>query len=416
VRGRAAEVIDAQREKLRRHLGSAVDGRDPEAVHDMRVASRRLRAAVSVFAPWLERKEVSRIAPAVRTLTRALGAVRELDVTRLRLEALARRARPERRLAIEAVDARLARRRRRARARMMRRFAAVDLDDLDQRLQRLVREIETAATHLHPRGPGAPPAHETVPAVPQQALAQESGITAKASASVEGASSDNASDPRPGGDSSGGARVADECADDPTALLRAVEEKAVTAARGVTALSSVEGHAIGSVAGGEALHEVRIHAKKLRYILEIVTPFVGAPAEALVHRLKALQDILGDFHDDGVLNLTLDEGIRRAVERERPLLAAELRKLRRTRRRVLMRDERACRAEIAALLASGFAEAVAAALTPKASGAEAVARRTEADSTSTESRAESEASEASRQEADTPGANALRVGQPGGSS
>src|SRR5262245_22721153 len=130
---RAAQVLEEQRGELVDHLGSALDGRDPDGVHDMRVASRRLRAALDLFGPWAEAAERKRVASAVRDVTRALGRVRELDVMRLRLAGLAKRARPERALAIEALDARLERRRRRARARMMTRFAKVDLDRLDHR-------------------------------------------------------------------------------------------------------------------------------------------------------------------------------------------------------------------------------------------------------------------------------------------
>ncbi len=76
LRLRAAQVIDDQRAKMFAHVAAAVDGRDPEGVHDMRVASRRLRAALKVFAPWLDADDLDRLAPAVRTLTRGLGGVR----------------------------------------------------------------------------------------------------------------------------------------------------------------------------------------------------------------------------------------------------------------------------------------------------------------------------------------------------
>lgn len=53
---------------------------DPEGVHDMRVASRRLRAALDASrdlypAPWF-----ARLRDTVKTLTRALGDVRDADV------------------------------------------------------------------------------------------------------------------------------------------------------------------------------------------------------------------------------------------------------------------------------------------------------------------------------------------------
>lgn len=64
---------------VRALMGPTVRARDVEAVHDMRVASRRLRAAMALFEPCLPaptrawRKEVRRI-------TRALGQARDCDV------------------------------------------------------------------------------------------------------------------------------------------------------------------------------------------------------------------------------------------------------------------------------------------------------------------------------------------------
>jgi CHAD domain-containing protein len=53
---------------------------DPEAVHQLRVATRRARAALAVFADALPRKAVRRGRKTLRKLRRAAGAVRNLDV------------------------------------------------------------------------------------------------------------------------------------------------------------------------------------------------------------------------------------------------------------------------------------------------------------------------------------------------
>lgn len=47
----------------------------------------------------------------------------------------------------------------------------------------------------------------------------------------------------------------------------------------------------------EALHEVRIRAKRLRYASEAVAGVVGRPATALAKSAADLQGVLGDFHD-----------------------------------------------------------------------------------------------------------------------
>jgi CHAD domain-containing protein len=47
----------------------------------------------------------------------------------------------------------------------------------------------------------------------------------------------------------------------------------------------------------EALHDMRIAAKRLRYILEVTAPCFGEYATAAVRATKDLQDLLGEIHD-----------------------------------------------------------------------------------------------------------------------
>jgi hypothetical protein len=46
-----------------------------------------------------------------------------------------------------------------------------------------------------------------------------------------------------------------------------------------------------------ALHDMRIAAKRLRYILEITAPCFGEYADTAIRHTKALQDLLGEIHD-----------------------------------------------------------------------------------------------------------------------
>jgi CHAD domain-containing protein len=80
------ELLIRQRlNALSRALPGARDG-DPALVHQARVATRRLRAALPLVARGHRGRRLERDA---RRLTRALGAVRELDVALEMLEALA---------------------------------------------------------------------------------------------------------------------------------------------------------------------------------------------------------------------------------------------------------------------------------------------------------------------------------------
>jgi inorganic triphosphatase YgiF len=59
-----------------------VDANDAEALHQMRVALRRLRAALEVFAPVLNAEMSKDLAAKARNLSIVLGAARDLDVFR----------------------------------------------------------------------------------------------------------------------------------------------------------------------------------------------------------------------------------------------------------------------------------------------------------------------------------------------
>lgn len=59
--------------------------------------------------------------------------------------------------------------------------------------------------------------------------------------------------------------------------------------------------AAGQIYGPEALHQVRIAAKKLRYAVEIANESGAAPAAATVRALKRVQETLGRLHDLQVL-------------------------------------------------------------------------------------------------------------------
>lgn len=85
------EVIAARQARLC-SFAAAVRAGDVEAVHDMRVASRRLRAAVKTCRGFLDAPKAAEYAAEVRGVTQALGRPRELDVMLAMLEAEEARA------------------------------------------------------------------------------------------------------------------------------------------------------------------------------------------------------------------------------------------------------------------------------------------------------------------------------------
>jgi hypothetical protein len=65
----------------------------------------------------------------------------------------------------------------------------------------------------------------------------------------------------------------------------------------------------------EALHNLRISAKRLRYTLEIFQDVFGASGRVQIERIKAIQEALGEIHDHDVrIALVVDELQRTAAE------------------------------------------------------------------------------------------------------
>lgn len=75
----AYEVLDAYRVRFESYRNAACGGEDPEAIHQMRVNARRLRACMRAFAPVLA-QPVIELEPELQWIATSLGEVRDLDV------------------------------------------------------------------------------------------------------------------------------------------------------------------------------------------------------------------------------------------------------------------------------------------------------------------------------------------------
>lgn len=82
-RGYCLFGLEALRQRapvVAQHSAGVRAAEDIEAVHQMRVATRRLRAALALFADCLPEREARRWQKEIRRITRALGAARDTDV------------------------------------------------------------------------------------------------------------------------------------------------------------------------------------------------------------------------------------------------------------------------------------------------------------------------------------------------
>ena len=137
--------IDEQVRALTEHEQVARAGVDPEGVHQMRVAVRRLRAALK--AGHIE--DAEHLQAELKWLGGALGAVRDLDVQLDHLRSLAADFEPAEQAAVERLLKGLLLDRRRARQRM--------LGVLRSRRYTALLELLAAITHTEPPANGELP-------------------------------------------------------------------------------------------------------------------------------------------------------------------------------------------------------------------------------------------------------------------
>jgi CHAD domain-containing protein len=76
----AAKTISVRSGELMEHARGVLDTGDIERVHDMRVATRRLRAALEVFEPCFPGKPFAQALREVKRLADGLGERRDRDV------------------------------------------------------------------------------------------------------------------------------------------------------------------------------------------------------------------------------------------------------------------------------------------------------------------------------------------------
>lgn len=240
-------------ESAARHLS---DAEDTDALHDFRVALRRLRSALRAYRRWLERAAARKIRTRLRELGHRTNQGRDAEVQ----------------------------------AGWIERSGAYDAEDREgdaEKLMRKLRKVRAPRTSRIQREVG------TLAARIRERLA----------------------------------RVHDE--GEPFA---AAYSSLVT--RHVNELASRLA-AVNADDQEEEIHEARIAAKRLRYLLEPMTEESSTAAD-LLPRLERLQDLLGEIHDAHVLEETLrrESAARPALSRLR-----EANRRRRQERFAALRDE-----------------------------------------------------------------------------
>jgi CHAD domain-containing protein len=160
----AAAAVEVRGAEVFEHSAGVLDLEDIERVHAMRVSTRRLRAALEVFAVCFPRKEHKRVLREVKALADALGERRDPDVALKALSGVAAELTRADRSGIESLAAELREDQKRGNVHLQQALARAHESHLQERLAALARaarsaeaETEAGAASAIAKGGGRPP-------------------------------------------------------------------------------------------------------------------------------------------------------------------------------------------------------------------------------------------------------------------
>jgi CHAD domain-containing protein len=251
------QAIEQRLEKMYSLVGDVRHAEDIEAIHDMRVATRRLRAAIEVFGPAFQSKQFTAFGKDVKRVTDALAEARDLDVMIEAVQSLAASLAKNERSGIDSFTENMIESRRKIQKEVLRALDAIELRDL--------------------RGAFAAIAEVATPSPTQRFdYEEESAGIVDPSATIE----DHFSIGITG-------RMADLLALEPY---------------------------IADPERVKELHAMRISAKKLRYTMELFAPFAVEGFDDAITKIKRIQEHLGEIHDADVLAPRLAQHLRQTLK------------------------------------------------------------------------------------------------------
>jgi CHAD domain-containing protein len=136
----AASAVEVRAEEVFSFRDRALDTGDIEGVHDMRVATRRLRAVMEIFAVCFPKQQHRRALNEVKELADVLGERRDPDVMIDGLEDVAKKLAPGDRSGIRHLEQALRDDQAQANERLAAMLARIERDRLRERLVALAAE------------------------------------------------------------------------------------------------------------------------------------------------------------------------------------------------------------------------------------------------------------------------------------
>jgi CHAD domain-containing protein len=138
----AAMAVDVRAEEVFEHAAGVLDVSDIERVHAMRVATRRLRAVMEIFAPAFPKQQYRAALKEVKALADALGERRDRDVAIDSMTRIGDALTAEDRRGIDHLIAELSDEQRGANASLAAALKVIEEDDLRGRLRALAAGAE----------------------------------------------------------------------------------------------------------------------------------------------------------------------------------------------------------------------------------------------------------------------------------
>ena len=152
----AAHTVEVRSRELFDHADGVLDTSDIERVHDMRVATRRLRAVLEIYEPCFPRKQLRAAIDDIKALADALGERRDPDVQLAQLDEFAAAVKPADRPGVELYAERV--RSEQGSANELLAAAIAELEETDLR-----GRLASLAVGAEPAEPAEPEPSETAP-------------------------------------------------------------------------------------------------------------------------------------------------------------------------------------------------------------------------------------------------------------
>jgi CHAD domain-containing protein len=259
-----------------------------KGVHDTRVQSRRMRAALEAFEDLFSPNPWKALYDSVKQVTRTLGKPRETGVLLMLLDGLDGSGDMAENLCREHLSETLRQKREKLDGRMRKRLGLIEP-------RRLRSQVDFLLSSMGPQETWDPAAAS--PAEPARASSRRQRARAPAQASLL------------------------PIWDDPLDRARR------TLRQSAQPILDFRARYRFRRASDEQLHNLRIAAKKLRYAAEIFDPAWPGGLTEVIAQSRALQDAGGNHHDWCVLCEYLKEDIRQLNDRETVHLAFQIGRL-----------------------------------------------------------------------------------------